>query len=314
MSRVVFFGSPSDATTSLHAINVAGHEIAAVYTRPDRPAGRSGDPVQTPVKSAALEMGLEVATPESLRNPDEHSALRSLGADAFLVVAYGRLLPAGVLEIPPMGILNLHPSLLPLYRGPSPVATAILEGVETTGVTVILLDEGMDTGPVLARSEPIPIREDDTKDSLTSRLFELGARLLVGTLEGVERGSITPIAQDEARATTTRLLKRADGEIDWAKPADQIERQVRAYDSWPGTFTSWGSRNLKIIAARALPGDLGEPGMAPGQVEVAGESLFIGTGDGRIEAIRVQLEGRRAVSASEFLRGQSSIAGTTLGD
>ena len=313
MSRVVFFGSPRDATRSLRAIATAGHEIAAVYTRPDRPAGRSGDPAQTPVKSAALEMGLEVATPDTLRDSDMHSALRSLGADAFLVVAYGRLLPAEVLEIPALGVLNLHPSLLPLYRGPSPVATAILEGAETTGVTVMLLDEGMDTGPILARSEPIPIRGDDTRDSLTSRLFELGARLLVGTLEGVERGSITPIPQDEALATTTRLLKRADGEIDWSKPADQIERQVRAYDSWPGTFTSWESRNLKIIAARVLPEDAGESGMVPGQVKVAGENLLIGTGDGRIEAITVQLEGRRAVSASELLRGQSSIAGATLG-
>ena len=133
MSRVVFFGSPGDATKSLRAIAAAGHEIAAVYTRPDRPAGRSGDPVQTPVKSAALEMGLEVATPDTLRDPQQHSALRSLGADAFLVVAYGRLLPAEVLEIPALGILNLHPSLLPLYRGPSPVATAILEGAETNG-------------------------------------------------------------------------------------------------------------------------------------------------------------------------------------
>ncbi len=309
MSRVVFFGSPRDAAASLRAIAAADHEIAAVYTRSDRPAGRSGDPVPTPVKTAALEMGLGVTTPDSLRDPDEHSTLRSLGADAFLVVAYGRLLPAEVLEIPALGVLNVHPSLLPLYRGASPVATAILEGAEETGVTVILLDEGMDTGPVLARSGPVPIRGDDTRDSLTSRLFELGAGLLVDTLGGIERGSITAIPQDEARATVTRLLKRVDGEIDWTKPADQIERQVRAYDSWPGTFTSWGSRNLKIIAAQAFPGGAGEPGL----VEVVGESLFIGTGDGRIEAVRVQLEGRRVVSASDFLRGQSSIAGATLG-
>ncbi len=313
MSRVVFIGSPRDATASLRAIAAAGHEIAAVYTRPDRPAGRSGDPAPTPIKTAALEMGLEVATPNSLRHPDEHSKLRSLGADAFLVVAYGRLLPAEVLEIPALGVLNVHPSLLPLYRGASPVATAILEGAVETGVTVMMLDEGMDTGPVLAQSEPVPISGDDTRDSLTSRLFELGAGLLVDTLDGVERGSITAAPQDETRATATRLLKRADGEIDWKKPADQIERQVRAYDSWPGTFTSWGSRNLKIVAARSLPGDVGEPGLAPGQVMVVGESLFIGTGDGRIEAVRVQLEGRRAVSASDFLRGQSSIAGATLG-
>jgi methionyl-tRNA formyltransferase len=254
-------------------------------------------------------MGLQVATPNSLRDPDAHSALRSLGAAAFVVVAYGRLLPAEVLEIPPLGVLNVHPSLLPLYRGASPVATAILEGAEETGVTIMLLDEGMDTGPVLAQSEPVSIREGDTRDSLTSRLFELGAGLLVAALGGIERGSITATPQDEARATATRLLKRADGEIDWAKPADHIERQVRAYDPWPGTFTSWGSRNLKIIATRAVPEGIGVPGL----VEVAGESLFIGTGNGRIEVARVQLEGRKAVSAADFLRGQSSIAGATLG-
>ena len=309
MSRVVFFGSPLDATAALRAIAAAGHEIAAVYTRPDRPAGLSGDPVPTPIKTAALEMGFDVATPDSLRDPGEQSALSSLGADAFLVVAYGRLLPAEVLGIPALGVLNVHPSLLPLYRGASPVATAILEGAEETGVTVMLLDEGMDTGPVLAQSEPVPIHEDDTRDSLTSRLFELGAGLLVDTLGGIESGSITATPQDEARATTTRLLKRSDGKIDWMKPAEQIERQVRAYDSWPGTFTSWGSRNLKIIAARAVSEGAGEPGL----VKVTGESLFIGTGDGWIEAVRVQLEGRKAVSAAEFLRGQSSIAGATLG-
>ncbi len=313
MSRVIFFGSPLDATAPLRAIAAAGHEIAAVYTRPDRPAGRSGDPAPTPVKTAALGMGLQVATPDSLRDPDEQSALRSLEADAFLVVAYGRLLPADLLEIPALGVLNLHPSLLPLYRGASPVATAILEGAEETGVTVMLLDEGMDTGPVLAQSESVPIREGDTRDSLTSRLFELGAGLLVDTLGRIESGSITATPQDEARATTTRLLKRSDGEIDWTKPAEQIERQVRAYDSWPGTFTSWESRNLKILAARAVPEGFGEPGLVPGLVRVAGESLIIGTGNGRIEAVRVQLEGRRAVSAAEFLRGQSSIAGATLG-
>ena len=313
MSRVVFFGSPLDATVALRAIAAAGHEIAAVYTRPDRPAGRSGDPVPTPFKTAALEMGLQVATPDSLHHPGEQSALMSLGADAFLVVAYGRLLPAEVLETPALGVLNVHPSLLPLYRGASPVAAAILDGAEETGVTVMLLDEGMDTGPVLAQSAPVPIREGDTRDRLTTRLFELGAGLLVETLGGIERGSITATPQDEARATTTRLLKRSDGEIDWTKPAEQIERQVRAYDSWPGTFTSWGSRNLKIIAARAVPEGVGEPGLVPGRVKVAGESLFIGTGSGRIEAERVQLEGRKAVSAAEFLRGQSSIAGASLG-
>ena len=309
MSRIVFFGSPRDAKASLRAITAAGHEIVAVYTRPDRAAGRSRDPVPTPVKVAALEMGLQVATPNSLRDPDAHSALRSLGAAAFVVVAYGQLLPPEVLEIPPRGVLNVHPSLLPLYRGASPVATAILEGAEETGVTIMLLDEGMDTGPVLVQSEPVSIREDDTRDSLTSRLFELGAGLLVDTLGGIERGSITATPQDEARATTTRPLKRADGEIDWTKPADHIERQVRAYDTWPGTFTSWGSRNLKIIATRTVPEGIGVPGL----VEVAGESLFIGTGNGRIEVARVQLEGRKAVSAADFLRGQSSIAGATLG-
>ncbi len=309
MSRIIFFGSPTDAVASLRAIAAAGHEIAAVYTRPDRPAGRSGEPLPTPVKSAALETGLHVATPASLRDPETQATLDSHEADAFLVVAYGRLLPVDVLEMPGLGVLNLHPSLLPRHRGPSPVATAILEGDDETGVTVMQLDEGMDTGPLLAQSDPVPIRSDHTRDSLTTELFELGADLLVDTLAGVEDSSIAPVPQDDSKATTTRLLKRADGEIDWTNTAVQIERQVRAYDSWPGSFTSWGSKNFKLISARIDADGEGDPGL----VVVEDGRLYIGTTSGRIEAITVQLEGRRAGPAAEFLRGQSAIAGVTLG-
>ncbi len=308
MARVIFFGSPAGAGRVLREVVSAGHEVAAVYTQPPRAAGRSKEPVSTPVEAAARQLGLVVRTPVGLRDAEAQRDLSGFGADVFLVAGYGRLLPAAVLDMPPLGVLNVHPSLLPRHRGPSPVATAILEGDRETGVTVMLLDEGMDTGPVLAQSAPVEIGPSTTGSSLTERLFEIGASLLVSTLARWVSGEIEPRPQDESRATVSRLLKRADGEINWSEPAERIERMVRAYDAWPGAYTRWSGKNLKVLEA-ALAGEVAG---RPGEVSVADGEIAVATGSGALSIVRLQLEGRRPASAAEFARGYPALDGSSL--
>jgi len=264
----------------------------------------------TPVKTYAVEHGLPVFTPKSLRNNEEESArLRSLRADAFVVVAYGRILPTELLQIPPMGVVNIHPSLLPINRGPSPVVSAILDGRTETGVTVMLLDEGMDTGPILAQSNPVRLSGEEKGAELQALLFKEGAAMLPAVLEGLQSGSLKPQPQDESSATVTGLLERSDGEIDWSAGAEHIDRMIRAYDPWPGTFTSWNGKGLKIV-----DGELSQLQSAgAGVVSASDEGIFVGCGSGSIKLNKVQLEGRQAVSAADFLRGQSEFDGATLG-
>jgi methionyl-tRNA formyltransferase len=311
--RIVFFGSPTEAATSLESLISEGHDIVAVYSRPDQRAGRGRAETPTPVKVFALERNLPVFTPKGLRNnAEEQSRLTEADADVFVVVAYGRILPPELLQIPAMGVVNVHPSLLPRYRGPSPVVNAILDGESQTGVTVMLLDEGMDTGPILAQSAPLQLVGDEKGAELQERLFETGVAMLPGVLKGLGDGSITPVPQDDALATTTGLIERSDGEIDWSMRSDQIDRMVRAYDPWPGTFTSWNGKGLKILDARAIDGPSG--GSAePGRVVKIDGRLLVGTGSGSLEISRVQLEGRQAVAANDFLRGQPEFEGATLG-
>jgi methionyl-tRNA formyltransferase len=308
--RIIFFGSPSEAADSLDSLIAAGHEVAAVYSQPDRKSGRGSTKTPTPVKSYALENDLPVFTPTSLRNNEEELArLADFAADVFVVVAYGRILPTAALDIPPMGVVNIHPSLLPLHRGPSPVVTAILEGRDATGVTVMLLDEGMDTGPILAQSAPIPLTGHEKGAELQDSLFKEGASMLPAVLEGLNDGSITPQAQDDSLATVTGLLERSDGKIDWSNTSQQIVRMIRAYDPWPGTFTSWNGKGLKILAADLV--DETPPGA--GVVFSDEGRLFVGSGSGSLELKQLQLEGRQAIAAADFLRGQPDIDGATLG-
>lgn len=289
-----------------------GHEVAAVYTQPDRPAGRSKAPRPTPVKEAARKSGTPVYAPRTLRDPAVQAELRAPGADAFVVVAYGKLLPPEVLAIPRLGVLNLHPSLLPKYRGPSPVQQAVLDGVDETGVTVMLLDEGMDTGPVLSQQR-VGLTGEETGGVLMARLFEMGAPLLADTLEKYVRGEIRPQPQDGSQATMTKLLRREDGEIDWSQPAERIARMVRAYDPWPGTHTRWRGQVLKVLAgvpatASVSPGVLG----APGTVSAGEGGILIATGEWTLRIVRMQLEARKPVPAEEFLRGHPEFANAAL--
>ena len=301
-------GTPDFAVPVLSRLIDKGHDIAAVYSQPDRPSGRGRKLVPTPTKRFAEERGLEVRQPKSLRSEAECEALAWLSPDMIVVAAYGLFLPPEALGIPPLGCLNIHPSLLPLYRGPSPVVTAILNGDAKTGVTIMKLDEGMDSGPILAQ-EQVSTDEEETTLELTRRLFDWGADLLVDTLPRWSSGKIQATAQDESRATFTTLVKKEDGEIDWTVDAERITRMVRAYEPWPGTFTHWDGKLLKILAATSATGDA-----QPGQVVGLDDGgVGIGTGDGLLSVSRLQSEGRRPSDAQDFVRGYPDFVGAELG-
>lgn len=301
-------GTPDFAVPVLSGLLEAGHDVVAVYSRPDRPAGRGRRVAPTPTKRFARECGLRVCQPESLRSEAVRTELASLSPEVVVVAAYGLFLPTRVLEIPPLGCLNIHPSLLPCYRGPSPVGSAILNGDDVTGVTIMKLDEGMDSGPILAQART-PIADHETGTMLTCRLFEAGADLLVETLPGWASGSIRATPQDERRATTTVLVKKEDGEIDWTCGATKIARMARAYRAWPGAFTHWDGRLLKILAA--TPTDGSAP---PGHVVLLeGGRIGIGTGDGVLGVCSLQIEGKRAMGAREFLRGHPELVRSEVG-
>ena len=311
--RLVFMGTPAFVVPVLNALTRAqGVEVVGVYTPPDRPSGRGRPERMPPVKSQALAKGLAVYQPATLRSPGVQAELAALRPDVILVAAYGRLLTAEVLRTPPHGCLNLHPSLLPRYRGPSPVASAILEGETVTGVTLMLLDEGMDTGPVIAQREYV-LSPTETAETLTIALFQLGATLLEN-LDPWVSGQLTARPQNEAQATITRKLERADGEARWELPAAVLERRCRAYTPWPGLFTRWQGRVLKLLDVEALPAETGpdaEPGLVvPLSVEQV--PVGVGTGLGILGFKAVQLEGRRPVTAGEFLRGYPGFLGSRL--
>ena len=310
--HIIFFGSPREAADSLDTLIAAGHDIVAVYTRPDRRAGRGRTKTPTPVRVFAEKQGLPVFTPPGFRdNPRERDRMTAANADIFVVVAYGRILPADILQIPPMGVVNVHPSLLPMYRGPSPVVTTILDGQAQTGVTVMLLDEGMDTGPILAQSSPITLAGHEHAVELQARLFSEGAAMLPAVLKGLQDGTAVATPQDDSKATVTKLLERDDGEIDWSQSTVQIDRMVRAFDPWPGTFTSLDDSALKILDVK-IPARTGAAG-DPGKVTVRDGKLYVGTGTGPLEITRLQLEGRQGMSATDFLLGRPDIDGAILG-
>ena len=310
--RTVFMGTPGFAVPVLKTLLDAGHEVAGVYTQPDRPVGRRGRPAPSPVKEAAEEEKLPVFQPPSLKREAAQEELAELAPDVIVVAAYGLFLPKATLDLPPLGCLNVHPSLLPKYRGPSPVAAAILRGDAETGVTLIRLDEGMDTGPILAQRETVIGSDEDGAD-LTVRLFGLGAELMVETLPEWAAGRVAAVPQDAAAATTTSLLKREDGEIDWSHDAARIARQVRAYQPWPGAFTRWRGKLLKIVeAAEATASTSNAP---PGRVIALPDGgLGVATFQGTLAVRRLQLEGSRASDSAEFLRGHADIVGAALGE
>lgn len=320
--RVVFMGTPIIAVPTLEALVADGQELVGVVTQPDRPAGRGREPVAPPVKVAALAYGLPVLQPLSLRKLAAVAELRALAPDAIVVVAFGQILRPSVLEIPRLGCLNVHPSLLPALRGPTPINGAILAGLARTGVTIDLMDAGMDTGPIL-RQISEPVLAEDNAETLGRRLAEIGAGLLVETLHDWAAGHLSPIPQAHDQATFTRMIDRQDGRVDWSLGAAAIERKHHAYWPWPGTFTHWTGKVLKLIAVRSLDEAASDvPGAVPGTVlglasskagGPGGAALRVVTGEGVLAIAQLQIEGKRAVSAAEFARGQPSIIGARLG-
>lgn len=307
-THIVFMGTPDFAVPSLAALLRDGYQVVGVVTQPDRPAGRGRQLAPSPVKRFAEEHGLTVLQPTTLRQPEPVAELQALAPDLIVVAAYGLILPQAVLDVPPHGCLNVHGSLLPRYRGAAPIPAAILAGDQETGVTIMLMDAGMDTGPILSQAV-CPIEPDDTTSTLTTKLAELGAALLSQTLPRWLAGEIEPQPQDEERATYAPMMRKADGQIDWALPAEQIARRVRAYQPWPGAVTFWEGQPLKLLRARALLAATA----APGRVVARGEGAAVGTGEGLLLLEEVQLAGKRAMSIADFLRGQRGFIGSVLG-
>jgi methionyl-tRNA formyltransferase len=310
--KIVFMGTPDFAVPSLEALIESAYEIAAVYTQPDRESGRGRHMIASPVKQVAMSRGIRVVQPESLRGEEVVGALEALSPELIVVAAYGQILPRAVLSLPRFGCVNIHPSLLPKYRGSSPVASAILQGDDVTGVTIMLLDAGMDTGPVLKQTEE-PISAEDTTGSLTAKLAQIGAQLLLETLPEWLGGSLKPQPQDEAQASYTRQIAKEDGEIDWQLSALELWRRVRAFDPWPGCYTRWQDKRLKIIQAVPVDGEKkGEIGEVIALPQSSSAPVGVVTGDGILGLLRLQLEGKKEMSAAEFLLGQRDFIGSSL--
>jgi methionyl-tRNA formyltransferase len=312
--RIVFMGTPEFAVPALEHLVFDGYEVVAVYTQSDKVAGRGQHFVVSPIKQAALNLNLTVVQPTSFKEAGAVAQLASFQLEVIVLAAYGQLLPQSVLDIPARGCINIHPSLLPRYRGASPVAAAILGGDEFTGVSIMLMDRGLDTGPVLAQAQ-IPIWPQDTTGSLTTKLSRIGAQLVLDVLPRWLKGELQPQPQDESRATSSGMLSKEDGEIDWHLSAVDIWRRVRAFQPWPGCYTLWQGRQLKILEAVPLPSPSHSGRIELGRVIAVnqGEVAFgVNTGDSILGVLRVQMEGKRAMSSAEFLRGQRQFIGAIL--
>jgi methionyl-tRNA formyltransferase len=309
--RVVFFGTPAVAAGALEHLLGSSHQVAAVVTQPDRPRGRSGRPEPPPVKELAAARGLPALQPSSPRDPGFPAELGSLAPDVCAVVAYGHILPTEVLAVPPRGFVNVHFSLLPRYRGAAPVQRALMAGETETGVTTFLLEPTMDTGPILMQ-ETVAIGDDDA-GALLARLGEVGARLLVATLDAMERGRISPVPQDPGLASPAPKIKPEDAAIDWSRPAAEIVNLVRAMNPAPGAHTTFRGKRLKVSAAGRIDHPV-PPGAAPGEVIPAGrEGLVVAAGKDAVRLLRVQLEGGVPLDGASFLRGHRPEAGERLG-
>jgi methionyl-tRNA formyltransferase len=305
--RTVFMGTPEFALPTLRTLIDAGLNLVGVYTQPDRPKGRGNVLTPPPVKILAAEHGIPVFQPVKLRAPEVVEELRQLAPDLVVVVAFGQILPKSVLDIPRYGCINVHASLLPRYRGAAPINKAIMDGEEATGVTTMLMDVGLDTGPMLVKKS-LPIGLEDTAGLLHDRLAELGAEAMGETLSRLCAGTLNPEPQDDALSTYAPMLKKEDGRIDWSRPAAEVHNRVRGLDPWPGAYTSLDGEVLKI--ARTLP----EAGMgAPGTVVSAdANGVCIACGDGVLRIRELQLPGKKRLGAAEFLRGRPLPPGTRM--
>lgn len=307
---IVFMGTPQFAVPSLSALLAGPDRVVLVITQPDRPKGRGMEPAKSPVRQTAEAHGIAVQTPERASDPGFIRNIRDLSPDLVVVVAYGQILKRALLSIPRLGVVNVHASLLPAYRGAAPINRAIIDGLTVTGVTTMLLDEGMDTGNILLTRE-VPIGPDETAGELTERLAQDGALLLKETIEGLKSGHIRPVPQDNARATRAPMLKKEDGLIDWSKTPAEIRNHIRAMTPWPGAFTFFEGQPIKIFGARA---DSAADDAPPGTVvRVAGDGIYVAAAGGTVIITDLQAPGKRRMETGEFVRGNKIPVGRRFG-
>lgn len=306
--RIVFMGTPEFAVPSLKALVESGDEVAALVAQPDKPRGRGLKPAPPPTKIVAEQYGIPVLQPSGIRTEEFLHELAALSPDLICVAAYGKILPKAVLEIPRFGCLNVHASLLPKYRGAAPVNWAIARGEEVAGITIMQMDEGMDTGDILLTRE-MPIDYDDTGETLTEKLSLAGAELLLQAIAELKKGYLRSLKQDEAAATYAPPLKKEDGRVDWSKPAGEIRNQIRGMLPWPGAYTFSNGKMLKIYKVAVSEGE-GEPG----EVLAAGQGILrVMTGEGALDILELQLEGGKRLDAKAFLSGRKIEPGAVLG-
>jgi methionyl-tRNA formyltransferase len=309
--RLAFLGTPAFAVPTLERMVEAGHEVVAAVTQPDRPRGRGQQSAAPPVKEAALRLGLPVYQPERVRRPEAVEYLRGLAVDGMVVVGYGQIIPQAAIDLAPLGIINVHASLLPKYRGAGPIQWAIVNGETRTGVTTMRIDAGLDTGDMLLKAET-GIGPDETAVELGRRLASMGADLLVETLAGLAAGTVVPEKQDGEEATYAPLLKKEDGRIDWSWPAAAIHNRVRGLQPWPGAFTTFRGQPAHIWKTKRGPGATRGPGaggQGPGGCIQTLRPLVVGCGEGELELVEVQVEGRKRMGAADFVNGQRVAVG-----
>ncbi len=302
--ELVFLGTPRFAVPSLEQTAAAGHHILAVYTQPDRPKGRGQREAMPPVKEAALKLNLPVRQPERIRKPEVIEELRAMAPQAMVVVGYGQIIPQAILDIPPQGVINVHASLLPKYRGAAPIQWAIARGESRTGVTTMRIDAGLDTGDMLLKWET-EIEPEETAVGLGERLASAGADLLIRTLAGLP--SIQPQPQDDLQATYAPILKKEDGHLDWSQTRREILNRIRGLVPWPGCYGFLRGARLHVWRAREA-----DAALAPGTLEVGKRRLLVGCGDGSIEILEVQMEGKKRMDAAAFLNGSPVQTGEAL--
>ena len=308
--KVIFMGTPDFSVGTLEALVEAGHEVVLAVTQPDKPKGRGKEMQFTPVKECAMKYDIPVYQPRKVREPECVEQLRNYQADIMVVVAFGQILPKEILEMCPYGCVNVHASLLPKYRGAAPIQWAIIDGEKVTGVTTMQMDEGLDTGDMLLKTE-IPIEANETGGSLHDKLAMAGATLCVQTLKALEEGTVVPTPQGETTTSYAKMLDKQLGNIDWSKPAIQIERLIRGLSPWPSAYTDWNGKVMKIWSAQVAEEVTGQnPGTI---VKVEKDAFYVQTGDGLLKICELQIPGKKRMDAGAFLRGYQVKEGEILG-
>lgn len=323
--RIIFMGTPEFAVPSLKALIAAGENIIAVITQPDKPKGRGRILTAPPIKDITLKYNIPAFQPEQIKDETFVTTIKDLSPDIIIVVAYGKILPKAILSLPPNGCINVHASLLPKYRGAAPINWAIINGETNTGITTMLLDEGMDTGNILL-TERVGISSDDTASSLHDKLMNIGAELLIETINSIKSKTVRPVKQDDTQATYAPMLKKEDGRIDWSMNAQKIRNLIRGFNPWPGAYTRWEGLQIKIISANTVlssQDQFSELIATTGQLQcltekhgtilkISAEGILIATGKGTLLIVELQPENKNRMTASEFIKGYKIAKGQIL--